>query len=231
LSKPLTTVPSHLLTGQPLLRHCTMSHAYDTSCSLFCASPLIAKLYSFSNTQNRGPRGPIHASTTRSLSVARMTVTHSMPASKMLHRRLQQHAESRPSRPDTCEYDLRSFRSANDGDAIKLCDTMAAARLAADRASTPVWPPQVRHGLYDNARARANEAVAASHNMVCRRLSNLIVNNFDETMTLVDEGNKACTVAATNVNETYVQGTAFLPVPEQTARHASSRIAWHRIKA
>jgi hypothetical protein len=33
-------------------------------------------------------------------------------------------------------------------------------------------------------------------------LSKLAVNNYDEMMTLMDEGNKARTVAATNMNET-----------------------------
>jgi len=35
-------------------------------------------------------------------------------------------------------------------------------------------------------------------------LSKLAVNNYDEMMTLMDEGNKARTVAATNMNETSV---------------------------
>lgn len=35
-------------------------------------------------------------------------------------------------------------------------------------------------------------------------LSKLMVNSYDEMMTLMDEGNKARTVAATNMNETYV---------------------------
>ncbi len=34
-------------------------------------------------------------------------------------------------------------------------------------------------------------------------LSKLIVRNYDEMITLMDEGNKARTVAATNMNETY----------------------------
>lgn len=34
-------------------------------------------------------------------------------------------------------------------------------------------------------------------------LSKLMVNSYDEMMTLMDEGNKARTVAATNMNETY----------------------------
>lgn len=34
-------------------------------------------------------------------------------------------------------------------------------------------------------------------------LSKLVVNSYDEMMTLMDEGNKARTVAATNMNETY----------------------------
>ena len=33
-------------------------------------------------------------------------------------------------------------------------------------------------------------------------LSKLVVNSYDEMMTLMDEGNKARTVAATNMNET-----------------------------
>ena len=35
-------------------------------------------------------------------------------------------------------------------------------------------------------------------------LSKLMVNSYDEMMTLMDEGNKARTVAATNMNETCV---------------------------
>lgn len=35
-------------------------------------------------------------------------------------------------------------------------------------------------------------------------LSKLVVSNYEEMMTLMDEGNKARTVAATNMNETYV---------------------------
>ena len=35
-------------------------------------------------------------------------------------------------------------------------------------------------------------------------LSKLVVNSYDEMMTLMDEGNKARAVAATNMNETYV---------------------------
>jgi kinesin family protein 1 len=35
-------------------------------------------------------------------------------------------------------------------------------------------------------------------------LSKLVVSSYDEMMTLMDEGNKARTVAATNMNETYV---------------------------
>jgi kinesin family protein 1 len=37
-------------------------------------------------------------------------------------------------------------------------------------------------------------------------LSKLAVNSYDEMMTLMDEGNKARTVAATNMNETSVIG-------------------------
>lgn len=40
-------------------------------------------------------------------------------------------------------------------------------------------------------------------------LSKLVVGNYEEMMTLMDEGNKARTVAATNMNETY--GSLFLP--------------------
>lgn len=36
-------------------------------------------------------------------------------------------------------------------------------------------------------------------------LSKLVVSNYDEMMTLMDEGNKARTVAATNMNETCVR--------------------------
>lgn len=39
-------------------------------------------------------------------------------------------------------------------------------------------------------------------------LSKLVVSNFDEMMTLMDEGNKARTVAATNMNETWVTSNA-----------------------
>jgi kinesin family protein 1 len=35
-------------------------------------------------------------------------------------------------------------------------------------------------------------------------LSKLVVSNYQEMMTLMDEGNKARTVAATNMNETLV---------------------------
>lgn len=34
-------------------------------------------------------------------------------------------------------------------------------------------------------------------------LSKLVVSSYDEMMNLMDEGNKARTVAATNMNETY----------------------------
>jgi kinesin family member 1 len=37
-------------------------------------------------------------------------------------------------------------------------------------------------------------------------LSKLVVNSYHEMMTLMDEGNKARTVAATNMNETLVAG-------------------------
>lgn len=41
-------------------------------------------------------------------------------------------------------------------------------------------------------------------------LSKLVVSSYDEMMTLMDEGNKARTVAATNMNETYVTGSTGL---------------------
>lgn len=40
-------------------------------------------------------------------------------------------------------------------------------------------------------------------------LSKLVVSSYDEMMTLMDEGNKARTVAATNMNETYVPITCY----------------------
>ena len=40
-------------------------------------------------------------------------------------------------------------------------------------------------------------------------LSKLMVRSYDEMMTLMDEGNKARTVAATNMNETYVWKVVF----------------------
>ena len=56
-------------------------------------------------------------------------------------------------------------------------------------------------------------------------LSKLVVSGYDEMMNLMDEGNKARTVAATNMNETYVSSflpllfwCLSLPVPAYTAR-------------
>lgn len=43
-------------------------------------------------------------------------------------------------------------------------------------------------------------------------LSKLVVSSYDEMMTLMDEGNKARTVAATNMNETYVFAMSFRTV-------------------
>ena len=43
-------------------------------------------------------------------------------------------------------------------------------------------------------------------------LSKLVVNSYDEMMTIMDEGNKARTVAATNMNETYVFPCPFVGV-------------------
>lgn len=39
-----------------------------------------------------------------------------------------------------------------------------------------------------------------------------MVRSYDEMMTLMDEGNKARTVAATNMNETYVEEVKLTPV-------------------
>jgi kinesin family member 1 len=44
-------------------------------------------------------------------------------------------------------------------------------------------------------------------------LSKLVVSNYEEMMTLMDEGNKARTVAATNMNETYVRRLSFVLIP------------------
>ena len=40
-------------------------------------------------------------------------------------------------------------------------------------------------------------------------LSKLVVNSYEEMMTLMDEGNKARTVAATNMNETQASSNSF----------------------
>jgi kinesin family member 1 len=50
-----------------------------------------------------------------------------------------------------------------------------------------------------------------------------MVRSYDEMMTLMDEGNKARTVAATNMNETYVQKGLFLPRPVDCLHSSSSR--------
>ncbi|KAI0260499.1 kinesin-like protein [Gloeopeniophorella convolvens] len=50
-------------------------------------------------------------------------------------------------------------------------------------------------------------------------LSRLIVNNYDEMMTLMDEGNKARTVAATNMNETSSRSHAVFTLILTMIRH------------
>lgn len=47
-------------------------------------------------------------------------------------------------------------------------------------------------------------------------LSKLVVSSYDEMMTLMDEGNKARTVAATNMNETWVVMLRSLHPSDQT---------------
>jgi len=56
-------------------------------------------------------------------------------------------------------------------------------------------------------------------------LSKLVVSGYDEMMNLMDEGNKARTVAATNMNETYVPLLQrFSQVPRTSCPcHPSSR--------
>ena len=50
-------------------------------------------------------------------------------------------------------------------------------------------------------------------------LSKLVVSNFDEMMTLMDEGNKARTVAATNMNETSSRSHAVFTLILTMKRH------------
>ncbi|KAH9853391.1 kinesin-domain-containing protein [Lenzites betulinus] len=50
-------------------------------------------------------------------------------------------------------------------------------------------------------------------------LSKLVVNNYDEMMTLMDEGNKARTVAATNMNETSSRSHAVFTLLLTMKRH------------
>ncbi|TFY83857.1 hypothetical protein EWM64_g137 [Hericium alpestre] len=50
-------------------------------------------------------------------------------------------------------------------------------------------------------------------------LSKLVVNNYDEMMTLMDEGNKARTVAATNMNETSSRSHAVFTLILTMKRH------------
>lgn len=52
-------------------------------------------------------------------------------------------------------------------------------------------------------------------------LSKLVVNNYDEMMTLMDEGNKARTVAATNMNETSSRSHAVFTLLLTMKRHDS----------
>ena len=55
-------------------------------------------------------------------------------------------------------------------------------------------------------------------------LSKLVVSSYDEMITLMDEGNKARTVAATNMNETFVLGLLkSYPVTYQRSFCSSSR--------
>ena len=57
-------------------------------------------------------------------------------------------------------------------------------------------------------------------------LSKLVVGSYEEMMTLMDEGNKARTVAATNMNETYV-----LVLVDPCALHASSVLGLKRVQS
>lgn len=50
-------------------------------------------------------------------------------------------------------------------------------------------------------------------------LSKLVVSNYDEMMTLMDEGNKARTVAATNMNETSSRSHAVFTLLLTMKRH------------
>ena len=50
-------------------------------------------------------------------------------------------------------------------------------------------------------------------------LSKLVVNSYDEMMTLMDEGNKARTVAATNMNETSSRSHAVFTLTLTQKRH------------
>jgi kinesin family protein 1 len=50
-------------------------------------------------------------------------------------------------------------------------------------------------------------------------LSKLVVNSYDEMMTLMDEGNKARTVAATNMNETSSRSHAVFTLLLTMKRH------------
>ena len=54
-------------------------------------------------------------------------------------------------------------------------------------------------------------------------LSKLMVRSYDEMMTLMDEGNKARTVAATNMNETYVWQVVFNTGYSLSLHSSSSR--------
>ena len=57
-------------------------------------------------------------------------------------------------------------------------------------------------------------------------LSKLVVGSYEEMMTLMDEGNKARTVAATNMNETYV-----LVLVDPCTLHASSVLRRKRVQS
>jgi kinesin family member 1 len=58
-------------------------------------------------------------------------------------------------------------------------------------------------------------------------LSKLVVSSYDEMMTLMDEGNKARTVAATNMNETCVRPFACLWASRADAARARTARPGH----
>lgn len=58
--------------------------------------------------------------------------------------------------------------------------------------------------MYFQARLKRSSHTSASLGPYVEDLSKLMVASYDEMMTLMDEGNKSRTVAATQMNETYV---------------------------